>query len=174
MGILDKLFGAIKTAADQAKKEIATAANALEGAAGKLEDAVEDECIGLDTAMQQSSGGAGRGGKGYWDKVPAEPNQYNSGLGYREYFELIFRESFPEYDLSFEEAESHPSTIVTFTNAGAKALVVELMSEKTSAKMLRWRCENEGVPYLRFYYDHWGWWNEKGYVIERASKALGE
>ena len=53
MGILDKLFGAIKTAADQAKKEIATAANALEGAAGKLADAVEDECIGLDTAMQQ-------------------------------------------------------------------------------------------------------------------------
>lgn len=174
MGILDKLFGAIKTAADQAKKEIATAANALEGAAGKLEDAVEDECIGLDTAMQQSSGDADCGGKGYWDKVPAEPNQYNSGLDYREYFELIFRESFPEYDLSFEEAKNRPSTIVTFTNAGAKALVVELMSEKTSAKMLRWRCENEGVPYLRFYYDHWGWWNEKSYVIERVSKALGK
>ena len=41
MGILDKLFGAIKTAAEQAKKEIENAANTLEGAAGKLEDAVE-------------------------------------------------------------------------------------------------------------------------------------
>ncbi|MBR6460134.1 MAG: hypothetical protein IKS49_08320, partial [Actinomycetaceae bacterium] len=58
--------------------------------------------------------------------------------------------------------------------AGAKALVVELMSERSSAKMLRWRCENEGVPYLRFYYDHWGWWNEKSYVIERTAKALGK
>lgn len=169
MGILDKLFGAIKTVADQAKTEIENAANTLDGAAGKLEDAVEDECIGLDTAMQQGEQHEG----GYWDNIPSRENQYNSGLDYREYFELIFRENFPEYDISFEEAGNRPSTIVTFTNAGAKALVVELMSEKTSAKMLRWRCEKEGVPYLRFYYDHWGWWNEKSYVIERTAKALG-
>lgn len=170
MGILDKLFGAIKNVAEQAKSEIETAANALENAAGKLEDAVEDECIGLDEAMQQSDQGEG----GYWDSIPTRENQYNSGLGYREYFEQIFRENFTEYELSFEEAANRPATIVTFTKVGAKALVVELMSEKSSAKMLRWRCENEGVPYLRFYYDHWGWWNEKSYVIERTTKALGK
>ena len=169
MGILDKLFGAIKTVAEQANAEIENAANSLENAAAEFEEAVEDECIGLDESMQQSE----QGEDGYWDNIPTRENQYNSGLNYREYFELIFRENFPEYDLGLEEAANRPATIVTFTKAGAKALVVELMSERSSAKMLRWRCENEGVPYLRFYYDHWGWWNTREYVVKRVKEALG-
>jgi hypothetical protein len=48
----------------------------LESAAGKLADAVENECIGLDTAMQQGTGGADCGDKGYCDNVPPKPNQY--------------------------------------------------------------------------------------------------
>ncbi|MBR5947792.1 MAG: hypothetical protein IKZ82_03960 [Clostridia bacterium] len=171
MGILNKLFGAIKNAAEQAKIEIEHAANSLENAAGKLEDTIEDECVELDASMQQGRQ-TEQGEGGYWENIPTRENQYNSGLGYREYFEQIFRENFPEYELGFEEAANRHATVVTFTKAGAKALVVELMSEKTSAKMLRWRCENEGVPYLRFYYDHWGWWNEKRYVIDRTSKAI--
>ena len=31
----------------------------------------------------------------------------------------------------------------------------------------------QGIPYIRFYYDHEGWWNTKSYVIRRTSEALG-
>lgn len=58
------------------KKKIENAANLLESAACKLADAVENECIGLDTSMQQSAGGADCGDKGYCDDVPPKPNQH--------------------------------------------------------------------------------------------------
>ncbi len=164
MGILDKLLGTIKAAAEKAKQEIENAANALENAPnGAQADAQNAELQAEAVYVPEDS---------YWTRVPEEYNQYNSGLSYREYFERIFRENFSGYALTVEEAKNRPATVFTFMNGAQKVLVVELMSEKSSAQMLRWRCKNEGVPYLRFYYDHFGWWNCKSYVIERTEKAL--
>ena len=30
----------------------------------------------------------------------------------------------------------------------------------------------QGIPYLRFYYNHEGWWNTRSYVTRRIANAL--
>ena len=51
-------------------------------------------------------------------------------------------------------------------------LIVELKSESSEAQRFRRAAEAEGVPYLRFYYDHEGWWNTREYVYVRVREAL--
>ena len=53
------------------------------------------------------------------------------------------------------------------------ALVVELLSQGSDAYRLRKQCRADGIAYLRYYYDHEGWWNTKAYVIECTRGALG-
>ena len=60
----------------------------------------------------------------------------------------------------------------TFTQGGRKALVVEIMSESSASQKLKNQCAAEGVPYLRFYHDHPGWWNTRSYVVRRVTDAL--
>ena len=52
-------------------------------------------------------------------------------------------------------------------------LVVEIKSENSEAQWLRNACAAERTPYLRFYYNHDGWWNTREYVDTRVRQALG-
>ena len=47
------------------------------------------------------------------------------------------------------------------------------MSENSEANKLRASCRAQGLPYVRFYYDHDGWWNTRSYVAGRTRAALG-
>ena len=108
----------------------------------------------------------------WYDEVPAEECQYNSGMNYLDYFSKIFREDFPEYEVALETIESGRRYKYVFTKAGATALIVELMTEKSEANKFRRDTLRQGIPYLRFYFDHEGWWNTRAYVKERVSNAL--
>ena len=63
-------------------------------------------------------------------------------------------------------------TVFTFWDGTKKALVVELMPQSSSAQKQRKVCAAEGTPYLRYYYDHDGWWNTRSYVVRRTHAAL--
>ena len=52
------------------------------------------------------------------------------------------------------------------------ALIVELLPQRSSVYKLRRDCATMGIPYLRYYYDHEGWWNTYSYVTERTRAAL--
>ena len=88
----------------------------------------------------------------------------------------IFAEDFPSYVLYQEPGSAKNSTVISLTDpAGRKALVVELISRRSSPDKVRSNCKAQGIPYLRFYYDYSenGWWNVRSYVVARVSKALG-
>ena len=108
-----------------------------------------------------------------FDGVPAEECQYNSGLSYLDYFSKIFREDFPQCSVSLETVEDCRRYKYTFTEGADVKLIVELMTENSEANRLRKTCERNGTPYLRFYFDHEGWWNTRRYVNARVSAALG-
>ena len=105
--------------------------------------------------------------------MPAEENQFNYHGTYLQYFEEIFRSEFAAYDVSRETVSDGKRHIFTFTSGGRKALVVELMPQSSASRKLRENCRRDGTPYLRYYYDHEGWWNTRSYVTERTRKALG-
>lgn len=115
--------------------------------------------------------------EGPWsDRMPDEPNQFNSGVSYSEYFAGIFGTEFSSYMLYQEQGNTKNSTVFSLTDGtGRKALVVEVISRKSSPYKLRNDCKAQGIPYLRFYYDYSenGWWNTRSYVVGRVSKALG-
>ena len=106
-----------------------------------------------------------------WDIMPAEENQYSYNGHYTAYFSGIFAAEFPQYSVSQESVGR--STVYTFRQGSARALVVELMTENSEANRLRTECRRAGIPYVRFYYDHEGWWNTRSYVVERVRAALG-
>ena len=108
----------------------------------------------------------------WYDTVPAEECQYNSGLHYLEYFSKLFREEFPEYVVSLETVEPERRYKYSFMQKARCALVVELMTEKSEANKLRRETLRAGIPYLRFYFDHSGWWNTRKYVVGRVKDAL--
>ena len=105
--------------------------------------------------------------------MPAEENQYSYPGPYLEYFKNLFRENFPQYEIDCRQTHSGSKTIFSFRQSVFTRLVVELRSENSRAKKLQQQCENAGIPYLRFYYNHHGWWNTKSYVLGRVRGALG-
>ena len=105
-------------------------------------------------------------------RMPQEENQFNYPGTYVQYFNHVFTEEFPGYQISYEAAAKRPATIFTFRRDGRTALIVELMSDRSEAKKLRRECEANRIPYLRFYYDHEGWWNTRTYVVTRTRGAL--
>ena len=84
----------------------------------------------------------------------------------------FFRNEFPEYALQKETVRDGRAVIYTFQKNGETALVVELMSERSNAQKLRKSLRGTGTPYLRYYYDHEGWWNARAYVVQRTRNAL--
>ena len=103
---------------------------------------------------------------------PAEENSFTFNGPYQSYFEKIFREDFPGYRFEKDSSKTH-RTIYTFYGAAGKQLILEVMSEKSNAKSVRKAAAQQNIPYLRFYYDHEGWWNTRSYVVERIRKVLG-
>ena len=112
-------------------------------------------------------------GFSWGERMPDEENQYNYPGNYADYFENIFRAEFPQYRLERIVNESWNAVIFTFRDGGREALVVELMSDRSSRQRLRRDCAARGVPYLRFYHNHAGWWNTRSYVVTRTRAALG-
>ncbi|MBR0509098.1 MAG: hypothetical protein IJJ85_03190 [Clostridia bacterium] len=176
MSLFSKLFGDSKNADD--------ALNALKNAAKSVADAAEKAAKeNLNAPRQNASAPAARPAAPAanaweeddpWEKMPEEENQYSFNGTYVQYFDKIFREAFPAYDISHAPDPRMRATVFTFMQGGRKALVVELKSENSSAQRLRNECQAAGIPYLRFYYDHSGWWNTRSYVEGRTRKALGE
>lgn len=108
-----------------------------------------------------------------WGPVmPDEENQYNFNGTYKEYFDYVFRSEFPSYHIQSVDVNNGRTTVFTFWEGDKKALVVELLSRKSSVYKLRADCKAEGIPYLRYYYDYDGWWNTREYVKVRTRGAL--
>ncbi len=123
--------------------------------------------------QQTAAPAAAPSGFSWGETMPAEENQFNYPGTYVEYFDGIFRTEFPAYVTSHTPGYGGRSTVFTLTAGGQTALTVELLSENSSSVKLRENCAKRGIPYLRFYYDHHGWWNTRSYVIARTRAALG-
>lgn len=111
-------------------------------------------------------------GRSWGETMPAEENQFNYNGTYDQYFEEIFRAEFPSYRLERQDVPGGRRVIFTFWDGARKALVVELLNQSSDSQKLRRDCRVTGVPYLRYYYDHEGWWNTRSYVVDRTRKAL--
>ena len=180
MGLLSRLIGE-----EAAKKAV----DALQDIAGKA----ADELSNLDKALSEraASGSAdaprantvnansGRQAETYapygvsWgDKKPSEPNQFNYQGTYQEYFQNLFSKEFPQYRIDCREVNKGLSTLYTFYDGDREALAVEVTTQRTESQAVRKRSRAAGVPYLRYYYDHPGWWNTYSYVTARTRAAL--
>ncbi len=166
MGLLSKLFGGDK-AAEKAAKDIL---NGIFGNSSTQQPSSAPASAPAEPAHDYTEYSDGPSGFSWGDNMPAEENQYNSGKTYFEYFEGIFREELPAY--RFEKTFIEKRTIYTFTDGVSKKLVVELMPESSAARKIRNDCMKQGIPYLRFYIDHDGWWNTRAYVADRLHKAV--
>ena len=162
MGFLSDLIGKVKKGLDEIENAV--------GDAAKNENVENPQGYVIPNNDPAPAPSADYGDE--WDVMPAEENQYNFGGSYVDYFTKIFGEDFPEYTVSHKNAEKGSSVIFTFTKDGATSLVCELMSESSEAKKLREDCRRAGTPYVRFYYNHQGWWNARSYVKARVEAAL--
>ena len=117
--------------------------------------------------------GPAESGFSWGEDMPAEENQYSFQGNYLAYFDMVFSQEFPQYRITREPLPKSRSTVYSFWQGDRKALVAELMSENSEANKLRASCRAQGLPYVRFYYDHDGWWNTRSYVAGRTRAALG-
>ncbi|MCR4772003.1 MAG: hypothetical protein K5855_06775 [Oscillospiraceae bacterium] len=177
MGLLSKILGGsgsdikldkiVKTVVDTVAEAAKNGAAAQPGTVGSPERSAPAPV--RREAEREASGPSGFS----WGLVmPDEENQFNFNGSHIEYFKSVFGEAFPEYDIRTEQAKYSKATVFTFRKGGQTALVVELLNSSSEARKLRRTCAEQGIPYLRYYYDHEGWWNTKAYVIERTRKAL--
>lgn len=174
MSFLSKLLGGDKNA----EKEIKNLLNGLFGNQQQGQPAAPKEETPAEPAepapSPQPAESASRSGFSWGDEMPAEENQYNYNGTYEQYFEHVFAEDFPAYrfEKSYIDDYGKHRVIYTFYSGAVKVLVIELMTESSEAVKFRNDCIKAGVPYLRFYYDHEGWWNTRAYVVERMRYAL--
>jgi hypothetical protein len=170
-----KTLGGIAEAGAKKLGEIAeTVADELEQAGAKpaQQPGAPQTAAPQQPATQHHAAPAGESGDSWGDEMPAEPNQFNFNGNYVQYFESILREEFAGYAVHTDASEMRRRTVFTLTGAAGKALVVEVMTENSEAQKIRRACEKEGVPYVRFYFDHDGWWNTRSYVTRRIRAAL--
>ena len=169
MSLLSKLLG-------EGKNEVL---GALKDAAQKA--GVDSLLNGAPAAQNNQSaapqtdiwGRPPRSGFSWGDEMPKEENQFNFNGTYEQYFEGIFRSEFASYRIEKEVvARGHRRLIFRFFEGDRNALVVEIMPSVSESKKLRSDCRAQGVPYLRYYHDHEGWWNTRSYVVRRTSEAL--
>jgi hypothetical protein len=181
MGLLDKLFGSagkevIKQLKDTAQSVAKEATNAMNNVTSSANATSSSNASRPQTGSAATIRPTERplSGDSWGPEMPAEENQFNSGKSYDQYFYDIFVENFPSYRVTTEKIRGDRATLITFWADAPekKALVVELMSDTSSAESTRVQCRREGIPYLRFYYNHEGWWNTKSYVIRRTLEAL--
>lgn len=172
MSIIEKLFG---------KKVVQNINNALQNAANQINGGQKPE----QPAQPQQHGGMtigatvphyepaqdGPSGDSWGPNMPAEPNQFNYSGTWFEYFNEVFREEFPTYRI-VSDRPREKYAMFTFYRGEQVALVVELLAQSSAAEKVRRDCRRAGTPYLRYYYDHEGWWNTRSYVTRRTSAAL--
>lgn len=169
MGFFDKLFGG----GSEAGKAVDDLFSSLVNGAKQQNKPQNSQQPQSAPAPAAPSYEKAESGYSWGDVMPDEPNQYNFGGTFTDYFETIFREDFPGTVYSKQFTGYNNKRIVyTFTAGGTKKLVVELMNQFSRAQGVRNECAREGVPYLRFYYDHHGWWNTRAYVKDRVGRYL--
>ena len=172
MGLFSKLLGENSELGGLIKD----VANAIKQESVNLHENenTDTEATYQNNAEEVSAGAAEEGPSGFsWGPVmPAEENQYNYNGTYKEYFSEVFRSEFPAYRIESADVNNGRTTVFTFWSGDRKALVVELLSRKSSVYKLRSDCAKEGVAYLRYYYDYHGWWNTREYVKQRTRKSL--
>ena len=166
MGLFSKLFGETAKIID----DIASAKKQEADDRRTYSDS-SSENIPADVSAPAS---ADEGPSGFsWGPVmPDEENQFNYNGTFKEYFTDVFRSEFPSYNIEITEKNNGKMVIFTFREGARKALVVEILPSQSSVYKLRNDCKNEGIPYLRYYYDHHGWWNTREYVKQRTRSAL--
>ncbi len=184
MGLLSDLLGkkagsAVKDLLNDAEKKIKDAVK--DGVKDGIKDGIKEETgIDLDKAEEKAEAAAAAAEEradALWGEImPKDENQFSFKGTYRQYFEGIFKEEFPEYSFMLTHPQYYDSDVYSFTKGGEKKLVIELMQKKCDARKLRRDTQREGIPYLRFYTDcsDQGWWNARSYVIGRMKEALGE
>ena len=173
MGLFDKLKKSVELGAkalgDLAENG-AKALNDLAQSAGT--DAADGSAPQQRPAQPQRPAYGATSGDSWGDEMPAEENQYNFAGNYVQYFEKVLREEFPAYTVKTDASDMRRRTVFTLYAGASRALVVEVMTESSTAQKLRRACEADGTPYLRFYFDHRGWWNTRSYVTRRVRAAL--
>lgn len=202
MGLFSKIFGSeekaksvldsIQKVADNVLSESADALKSVQKAAQSALDQSEQNAQNTQNVQNPAASGpqviqtpenpaqffaaAAQQNASWGEKMPAEPNQHNFPGSYSEYFESIFREELPSFRVTKELVRNGTGTVYSFYKGeddAEKKMVIELRSDRCNAKALRRECEQAGIPYLRFYYDHTGWWNTRSYVVSRIRGALG-
>ena len=172
MGLFSKLLGK-ELGEAQAKKLDDAGAQLLGKLFGGDANAKPAPAAPQPAARETTSAYAAGGTSHRGDALPAEENSFAFDGPYQAYFRKVFSEEFPAYQIGESPAPHGRGTLFTFSKNGGTALVVEVMSEGCSSQKVRKSCAMQGVPYLRYYYDHRGWWNTRSYVRERTGRALG-
>lgn len=173
--VIDKVAEAIRTEAEKLESEAKAESSELPTGSVIGGGMPTGTGIGGHTGIVIGGGSVPQGGghdKSWYQDVPAEECQFNYPGTYLEYFSMVFREDFPEYKVEFSEIQRRRRYMYTFRRDGAEALIVELMASACESNVLRRECLTRQVPYLRFYFDHNGWWNTRAYVDERVNNAL--
>ena len=170
MGLLGKLFGD-----DDIDKKVkgffGSITNGLQNQQGSAQPQ-QTQAYSAPVQNTAPAASSAPSGVSWGENMPAEENQFNSGLKYYEYFEKVYREEFPEYQITKEFPYDEGRCVFTFTNGGRIALKVEVMSQRCSTYKISRDCRQNGIGYTRFYHDHHGWWNTRSYVIGRTRSAL--
>ena len=174
MGLLSKILGSGSKKAENA------AVDFLKSVAKKIGESTDDKKpqaapAPAKPAEAAPAAEAERSDMLWGEIMPKDENQFSFNGSYQEYFEGIFRSEFADLSFELTHPQYYRSDIYSFRQAGAKVLVIELMSGKCSANKLRRDTQRSGIPYLRFYTDcsDIGWWNARTYVIGRMKEALG-
>ena len=186
MGLFDKILKEVGDKVpdlklDELAKNVSEAVDTLKTEAEKFAEENKDTIEELKTKAEQfaeenKESKPGAYGVSWGEEMPDEPNQFNSGMAPAAYFEDIFRTEFADYELTKEAGwgGADRSLIFRFRKGGEDKLAVELLPGNSSAVKFREKCRKQGLPYLRYYTDHEGWWNTRSYVINRTRAALGE
>ena len=188
MGLFDKILKEVGDKVpdlnlDELKKNVTEAASALKTEAEKagidldsVKEAIaaaKDEVV--TAVKEEQTEKAAAEANGWWgEEMPAAENMFSFAGTPAAYMEKIFAEDFGAYQVEKEAGWGgfERSTVYRFLEGGVQKLVVELVPDNSEAVKLREKCAREGLPYLRFYSGHEGWWNVRSYVVSRISKAL--
>lgn len=110
-------------------------------------------------------------GNSWGPTMPDEPNQFNYNGTWFEYFDGIFRGEFNTYRI-VSDRPRNGYAVFTFYRGDDVALIVELLAQSSCVEKIRRDCRRAGIPYLRYYHNHEGWWNTRSYVTQRTRAAL--
>ncbi|MBR0159164.1 MAG: hypothetical protein IJM24_08795 [Clostridia bacterium] len=176
MSFLSKLFGgdkdAEKTARDLLKGLFGENAKKDDKPEEKPEEPAQENNTSAPADNGSDAASSGPSGDSWGDDMPAEENQYNYNGHFTAYFENIFNTEFAAYRYEKAVLYEDRRIVYYFYSGDAKVLAVELMTDKSDARKFRNDCRKAGLAYVRFYFNHPGWWNTRSYVVRRIKEAL--